>query len=149
MSDTAFFYCDSWDAMLEPNESSEEQLRFSLINHSAGEVREVAKPLGKLKTSQQTELQAKASVRPNNGLCNEYDNFELREKLYEHCYSKKLVLFAPHAIVNKTNVPLKFGASHNLAIQLDPHSSCLFNVATGTKLSFKAPGFGTFPFCDI
>ena len=133
ISDSSHFICDAWDSDLPPSESFERQLHFLI--HSKD----------KIESERQKDLQAKVAIRPNNDLCNDYDNFKLREKVFEHAYSKKLVISVRHAILNKTDIPLEFGVEGEFIIPLDAHSSCLFNIPAGTKLSFRARGFGISP----
>ncbi len=133
VSEHTFFLCDAWTTMLNPHESTEQQLHFLLRTTEKSE---------KEKWKQQ-DLQAKASIQQNSNLWNDYDNFNLREKLYENCYSKKIVVFVRRAIVNRTDIPLMIGSKDKAPTQLDPHSSCMFNIVAGSKMAFKAPGFGT------
>ena len=146
MTEDTHFLCDAWSTMLNPHESVEQQLHFVLRSKKEEEEKKAARP-GKGRG--QNDLQAKASIRPNNNLWNDYDNFNLREKVYENCYSKKIVVFVRHAIVNKTDVPITFGLKGKFGILLEPHSCCLFNIAAGTKLAFKACGFSKSPRPEI
>ena len=40
---------------------------------------------------------------------NEYDNFKLRELVFSSSLSKKVVIYTPYVIINKTNIPLTIG----------------------------------------
>jgi len=133
MEENSYFYCDAWSVQLRPNETAEHQINFLLHDPNKDE---------KLKKHEQTDLQLKAMIRPNNNLANKYDNFILREKVYENSYSKKIVLFARNAIVNKTAFKISFKSKERPEVLLSRNSNCICNIPQNEKLQFMVKDFG-------
>jgi len=123
------YICNSWKEALSPNSSSEHHLKFKLERKANTK-------------GEQEELMLKASVRPGSNLINKYDNFLLRDKVYETCCRKKIAIYSRHAIVNKTELPIKFAADSLDPITLPAHSSCLFDLGENKSLNFKTKGSG-------
>eukprot|EP00831_Metopus_contortus_P008780 TRINITY_DN13378_c0_g1_i2.p2 TRINITY_DN13378_c0_g1~~TRINITY_DN13378_c0_g1_i2.p2 ORF type:complete len:237 (-),score=52.03 TRINITY_DN13378_c0_g1_i2:105-815(-) len=79
--------------------------------------------------------------RPYSQLSNSYENFELREKVFEHSLSKKLILFAKQVVVNRTEFEIKLKGDKIPVHKLKPYSSCLFGIPQGVKIAFSTKGF--------
>lgn len=47
-------------------------------------------------------------------LDNEYENFELRDKIVDYVHSKTLLVYTPYVIINKTNIPLLIGQEKDI-----------------------------------
>lgn len=129
--ETQHYVCGEWRGNLQPNAASEHQLSFELVQKTKA---------GK----EQQLLTLKASVRPDSNLVNKYANFLLRDKVYENCCRRKIVVYSKHAIVNKTGLPIKFTADTESSITLPAHSSCLFDLGENKSLRFKTKGSGKF-----
>jgi hypothetical protein len=134
MDENKHFICKTWAKLIKPDTQLDEPMDFVLCDSHGRKVE--TKGL-------QGALQLQVSVRPDVYLRNTYDNFELRDKVMERCYAKRIVLYARHVIVNRTHLPVQLGEEKKALRYLKPHSSCLFSLNPGTKLCFKTKGFST------
>ena len=131
IEEESYYECDTWSSILKPNEPSEHKLKFNYCEESKEE------------TKKRSALELKATVRPNSKLINKYGSFELRDKVFEYCTSKKIVLFARYAIVNKTDSSIYIGSKGKTDFVLKKHTSEFIDLRDNTKLSFSVKGFGT------
>ena len=132
ISKTLIYCCDTLQKMSNPDGAVEEQLTFTLF--------EKGKKVGREKKTVD-ELLIQGNCRPYSQLSNSYENFELREKLFEHSLSKKLILFAKQVIVNKTEFEIKLKGDKIPVYTLKPYSSFLFGIPQGVKIAFSTKGF--------
>jgi hypothetical protein len=68
-------------------------------------------------------------------LDNEYENFELRDKVTDKINSKTIMIYTPYMIMNKTNIPLIIGTEkkrkHGECVKVMPNSSEFLRVEEG------------------
>ena len=73
---------------------------------------------------------------------NEYDNFKLREKVFSSTLSKKVVIYSPYVIINKTNIPLMIGwGKKKNDVHLYPQSTEYFSPGEETTLFVTSDEF--------
>lgn len=129
------YVCDTWAATLKINETSEDRLKF-LINTQSKQ------------SPNQGELQLEATIRPNLNLTNPYYNFALREKVFENCASKKIVIYGKYAIVNRTDRDIMFSHKSKHEQEIKAHNSCLCDLGDKSELQFKVKGYSNV-LCDL
>ena len=123
------FHCNTWKGIIKPNTQSEHKLNFLIESDNKD-------------SPDQGELNLKASMIPNMNLINSYDNFTLREKVFEYCTSGKMILFAKFAMVNKTDDKLYYGIKDKFELGINPHSNSLFDMGDKKELHFRSNGYG-------
>ena len=49
---------------------------------------------------------------PQRSIDNQYENFELRDKIVDQVHSVNIKIYTPFTVINKTNIPLILGKKH-------------------------------------
>ena len=144
MAEDTQYQCNTWSAILGSNNTSDYNMKFILNQSNEEGGREDSKEHEKKgkETIIMDEYTLKLSVRSNNKLINKYANFYIREKAYENYQSKKIVVFAQYAIVNKTDFAIDYGVKNKFSFNMKPHTNCFYDLEKNKTLNFRTDGYG-------
>ena len=131
-----YFYSNSFKKSIKPGEVVDEPIRFERYS-SIKKERVVPNKANK---NLLKYFNAQITIAPMSNFETSLENFELRDKIFEKCWARKMTIFAKQLVVNQTNMEIKIGEKGK-AVRIKSGECSIVNVSQGTKTGFSVKGY--------